>query len=393
MNQLKSTQDMDQTKQIFFQKQKYILFTIVLTVCGLTSYFFLFSSNNEATELKSDKQQVRPVSIIQAEPGEFRTTITAYGEALPVWQVHLRSQVQGKIIDVFETFRVGNKVPKGTPLLQIDQTDYKVRLTQAELSYKRALTELLVEQREGHDASQAWKRSGLKGSPTSPLVLRTPYLAMAEANMKAAEELLKQAEKQISDTIITAPFDALIIKRNVSPGATLLDGEEVGSLYGIDTFVIGLHLDMEAWRKLPTDWKNITVTLFDEKEQHHWTGRLVREGKSFERDSRLRTLFVEVENPLEQEPPLLPGTFLKAQIPGRKMSNLLKVPESARTPKGLVWYVDADNRLRSVQAIPEFRENEQLFFKYNKKKAIKIATNPNSSFVNGLAVTPVVKEG
>ncbi len=392
MKQQTSARKPSQPNQKKIQNRKFLIFAIASLVCTVAIAIFFLSNNNEPLEVKENKQQIRPVSIIEVTPGDFHSTITAYGESLPIWQVQLRSRVQGEVLEVFETFRVGNKIAKGTPLLQIDQTDYKVNLAQAQLGYKRAMTELLVEEREGINASDAWKRAGLKGSPASPLVLRQPYLDMTKAQMGAAEELIKQAKKQIADTTVTAPFDALIIHRHVSPGATLMEGEEIGNLYGIDTFVIGLHLGLEDWKKLPINWKGATVTLLDKTEQHQWTGTLVREGKKFERNSRLRTLFVEVENPLEQDPPLLPGTFLKARIPGRTISGLLKVPDSARTPQGLVWYIDNNNQLRSVQATPEFREAGELFFKYNKKKSVKIAINPNSSFVNGLAVTPVIKE-
>ncbi len=364
-------------------------------VCTFITWLILFSSQDGPQIAKNESgSSVRPVTVIHVRPDEYQTNIEAYGEVSPEWKVAIKSKVQGEILEVANGFRKGNTVQKGDLLLAVEQMDYRVQLSEAMLGLKEAKTKLLIEEKEGHDALKSWKRSGLdtKKIPSSPLLLRKPYLEMAKANVAAAKERVNQAKLFMEYTRLETPFDALVVERHVSPGTTLFAGDEVGILYGMKTFVIALHIGKEEWGKLSEDWEGTEVQISDEGPSEIWIGKLMREGRLFESDSRLRTLFVEVDEPLLQSPPLLPGNFVKVDIPGRTVSELLRVPDSARTQKGLVWYVDGDNLLQSVQANPIFREKGYLYFNYQKDDVVSIAVNPNNSFVNGLKVTPVVKE-
>lgn len=379
------------TSSILFRRS--LAFLVTIGVCTFLIWVILFSEQ-KSLKVKEKKtgNSVRPVTVIRVKPETHQTNIQAFGEVVPEWKVAVKSKVDGKILTFSEAFRKGNTVKKGDTLLTVDQTDYRVQLADAMLGLKEAKTKLLVEQKEGKDALEAWKRSGIKNMPTSELVLRKPYLEMAEANLAAARQRVKQAELLMKYTKIRAPFDALIVQRHVSRGGRLFAGDEVGVLYGMNTFVVALHIGKKEWAKLSSDWKGMAVTLIDEGLQHQWTGRLMREGRLFEADSRLRTLFVEIDNPLEQSPPLLPGNFVKAKIPGRSISGLLRVPDSARTRQGMVWYVDSGNVLKSVKAEPVFRDTGHFYFKIAGAGFMDIVVNPNNSFMNGLQVTPVVKE-
>lgn len=371
-----------------------VLVLLVTTgLCGLVIWETLFSGE-KVSNIKQERVEsgLRPVSVIHVEKQSYQTAIEAFGEVTPEWKVTLKSKVKGEILQVSDAFRKGNTVRKGDLLIGVEQADYKVQLSEALQGVKEASTKLLVEQKEGLDAGAAWKRSGLQGVPDSPLLLRKPYLEIAEARLVAAKERVRQAQLLMDYTHIKAPFDGLVVDRKISLGGTLFVGDEIGTLYGMDTFVVALHISDKEWGKLSDNWREEEVQLIAEGAGDRWSGTLVREGKIFEHESRLRTLYIEIDEPLQQSPPLLPGTFVKAEIPGRVISQLLRVPDSARTQKGLVWYVDKDNRLQSVEAIPVFREKGYLYFEYQGEDAVAVVINPNNSFVNGLRVTPLVKE-
>lgn len=368
---------------------------ITALICIVLIWLILFSPQEGSQIAKKETADViRPVTVILVESDTYQTNIEAYGEVVPEWEVSIKSKVQGEILEISDRFRKGNTLKKDDLLFAVEQIDYQVQLSEAKLGLQEAKTKLLVEEKEGHDALQSWKRSGLDTTkkPSSPLLLRKPYLEMAKANVTAAIERVSQAELVLEYTMVKAPFDALVVERYVSPGTTIFPGDEVGTLYGMKTFVIELHLGKGEWEKLSDNWQGMEVEVIEQSSGDKWTGRLMREGRLFESESRLRTLYVEVNEPLLQSPPLLPGNFVKVDIPGRIIPGLLRVPDSARTQKGLVWYVDSDNLLQSVEASPVFREKGYLYFKRQVEEVVSIVVNPNNSFVNGLKVTPIVKE-
>lgn len=383
-----------QSKARPFVVRRLIAFLVTAGSCGTLIWLVLFSDGNtEALPTKADEAALRPVSVIVVEPASYQTSIEAYGEVTPEWNVRIKSKVQGEVLQVSKAFKKGNSIKKGQVLLSVEPTEYQVQLREMQLALEDAKTKLLVEEKEGKDAEASWRRSGLKDLPTSPLLLREPYLNTARANLALAREQVERAEQQLGYTSIKAPFDGIVVQRNVSPGGTLFSGDEVGTLYGIDTFVITLNINEHEWQKLPERWQETTVKLYGETPSHSWSGTLVREGNVFDSDSRLRSLFVEVNHPLQLSPPLLPGAFVRAEVPGRSIPGLLRVPDSARTQKGQVWYVDKENRLQSVQVNPVFREKGYLYYRYPGAGSTKIVINPNNSFVNGLQVTPVIREG
>lgn len=373
--------------------RRIVALVVTAGLCALALWLVLFSGEQTSQiDQKVADTALRPVSVLYVTPKSYRANIETFGEVTPEWQVTVKSKVKGEILQVSDAFRKGNTVQKGDLLVGVEQADYRVQLSEALQGVQEASTKLLVEKKEGLDAEAAWKRSGIPGTPESPLLLRKPYLEVAKARLVAAQERVQQAKLLMEYTNITAPFDGLVVQRKVSLGGTLFAGDEVGVLYGMDTFVVALHISDREWEKLSENWKGMGVQLISEGTGDRWTGLMVREGRLFERESRLRTLFIEIDAPLQQSPPLLPGTFVKAEVPGRVISGLLRVPDSARTAKGVVWYVDKENRLHGVEATPLFREKGHLYFKYQGEEAVAVVINPNNSFVNGLHVTPLVKE-
>jgi multidrug efflux pump subunit AcrA (membrane-fusion protein) len=92
---------------------------------------------------------------------------------------------------------------------------------------------------------------------------------------------------------------------------------------------------------------------------------------------------------LKNTPQLLPGTFVKAEITGRKIPGLLRIPESAFTKQGLVWFVDTENQLRKYRLEPLFYGNGVVYVSAPEstvKNPLLVALSPNSSFVDGLSV-------
>lgn len=88
---------------------------------------------------------------------------------------------------------------------------------------------------------------------------------------------------------------------------------------------------------------------------------------------------------------LAPGTFLRAEIEGRELNDLWRLPSSSLSQRGEVWYVlngilakfSADSIASDKQAI-YIRPPDSLF-----DQPVNVLTHPLSTYTPGMAVNPV----
>ena len=371
----------------------------VLTIGAVLVYNHWRSSAFEASKQvpMASEPAVRPsVNVLRVEPGRYQAQMTGYGATKPRFELTLSTQVTGQVKQVAKDFEAGNRVKAGTVLLELENSEYRAALASAEESLAKAKLALLQEQREGMQAQAEWRASGLDGEPASELVLRQPQLAAARATLKNAEASVTQARRDLEQTRVKAPFDALITSRSAAPGSYLQTGGEVGSLLSTDRLEVAIALSAQDWASLPAleqmreaQWQ---VSLHNVENNQHWQATVVRAEQSLDETTRQRALIVAVQNPLEQVPELLPGTFVEARIPGREIDNLWKLPSSALSQRGNIWYVSEENTLVSLAVQPLFADAEAIYIAAPAamlNAAQQILVHPLSSYLDGMQVNPV----
>ena len=371
-----------------------------LLILILTVVFVRYRMQLQASRpapVKTVEQQHPDVSVITATTGRHAVEVIAYGSAQPRFELALTSQVAGRVELLAADFESGCRVAEGDLLAQLEDSDYQAAVTAAEQELSEARLSLLEEEREGARALSEWQSSGLGGEPDSELVLRRPQLAAARAAVANAEATLASARKDLLQARIKAPFDALIVERAIAPGSYLQAGGEIATLYSTDRDEIAVSLSAQDWARLPEqnilDSGTWGVALDNVESGQSWTGRVLRSEQHLDETTRKRTLIISVEQPLDQEPALLADTFVKARIPGRELDNLWKLPSSALSQKGEIWYVDAtEQTLKSFSTTPVFSDSNAIYVEVPEDLAAQpqqILTHPLSSYLEGMVVNPV----
>ena len=336
------------------------------------------------------------VSVISVSPASYFSEVSAFGSADPHFSISLTSQVAGQIEQISADFENGKRVKKGITLAQLENSNYQAAVESARQILSAAKVSLLEEERQGMQALAEWQSSGLKGEPDSDLVLRKPQLEAAKASVKNAQASLKSAEKDLARSMIKAPFDALIINRAVSLGSYIQTGTEVATLYSTDRVEISVALSSNEWQNLPPlselnegSWP---VTISSVENQQQWNGFVLRAEQSLDAQTRQRSLIVALKNPLDQKPALYPGTFVNVHISGRKVDGLWKLPTSALSQRGEIWYVDKNNTLAKFSTTPLFTRTGFIFVEPPedlKNDRANVLINPLDSYLNGMDVKPV----
>jgi RND family efflux transporter MFP subunit len=225
-------------------------------------------------------------------------------------------------------------------------------------------------------------------------VLRTPYLEAARAELAAAQSVLENARVELGHTEIKAPYDGVIMERFVNPDETVFAGDEVAVLYSLSAVEVGAPLDADQWASLSSPVAATKAVLTDPRQKATWEAAVARETRHLDQTTRLRTLYLEVNDPLNQNPPLLPGTFVHVELTGKEISGLLCIPETAFTKEGIVWLVDNRDRLAAHETEPRFYGEGVVYIQnpVPEEKTLRVAVSPNSSYIHGLPVA-LIEEG
>lgn len=235
----------------------------------------------------------------------------------------------------------------------------------------------------------------MTGEPDSPLVLHEPQVAAAKAAATDAEAAVASARKDLEQTSVRAPFDALIVSRSVSPGSYLQGGDDVTQLYSADRVEISLPLSQLAWRNLPDmdvlNQGNWPVTLTSVETGQQWNGYIQRTERHLDDATRQQSVVAAFDRPLVQAEMLTPGTFVQAEIQGRELKDLWRLPASSLSQRGEIWY-ETDGILARFSADPVASDEQAIYIRppaalYNQD--VNVLTHPLSTYVPGMSVNPV----
>lgn len=346
-------------------------------------------SNIPEPEQKPAEVNIPRVTTMAIQAGSWQSEVQVFGEVQAVDQIDLSSQVAGRVIWRNPAFADGGRVAKGDDLIHIDATDYRAALASVEQALAQAQLELQQEQRQQRQARRDWQRAGLKEKPGA-LVLREPQLRVAQARFDAAKAALQQARRDLAQTKLAAPFDAVVVKRQVATGSYLDAGTVVATLQSSERAEIRLALSASQWQQLPAQLKGLPVMLSSQAQPDvQWHGVVVRLSAAVDAATRLRTLVVAVDKPLDQPTPLLFGTFVSAQLEGEVVNDLFAIPASALTADGQLWYLEA-GRLQQAARTPLFSRQGQLYVARGDLPAeLQLVRKALSSYLPGMQVRTV----
>lgn len=134
-------------------------------------------------------------------------------------RVELSTPVSGVVQNV--NVAAGERVRKGQVLLQLDDRIYAGRVEEASAAVARQQEEVAEAGRDLKRVQELYDRTVIS---TSELDLAKMRQAKAVAQLRETQARHKQEAKNRVDSVLRAPFDALIVTRMVEPGQTVAAG-------------------------------------------------------------------------------------------------------------------------------------------------------------------------
>jgi RND family efflux transporter MFP subunit len=351
------------------RKLKVVLPLVVVVVGAIVAAAMIRSKKDP--EIRETEVPVPAVRVQRVELRDVQLTVHSQGTVSPRTESVLVPEVAGRVTWVAPSFASGGFFEKDEVLLKIDAHDYRQAVVQAGASVAQAELRLERERAEADVARAEW--SDLGEGDASPLTLREPQLAEAEAAVEAARAVLQRAERDLARTELRAPYTGRVRDKVVDVGQFVAPGNALARVYAVDYAEIRLPLpdDDLAFIDLPLDYRGesdrgagprVVLRARFAGKTHAWKGRIVRTEGEIDARSRMIHAVARVNDPYARgddpdRPPLVAGLYVDAEIEGRRVSNVAVLPRSAVRGDNQVLIVSEDERLhfRTVEILRQAR--------------------------------------
>ncbi|MCC4788101.1 efflux RND transporter periplasmic adaptor subunit [Vibrio splendidus] len=338
----------------------------------------------EATQSVKKEAVLAPVSVLEVTPSQHQSTLTVLGITAARWPVQLKASSSAQLKWLDESVEPGNLVNKGDVLARLDTSAVDANLAQALSSLKQAELEL---KQAKHEQTVALKMLNPKTS--SSFARREPQLLAAKANLKRAKQAYLSAQKLLEESVITAPFDAVIMKRHISPREWIEAGQVTFELAASDSIDIELPISEMHWQQVQAALTEPSITVVS-RSGNQWPAKVRYVSPQVDSVTRQRQVVLSVEAPYQSKPRLFPNQQVQAVVNLGLKDNVVSVPLSVMTRDGYVWTLDTNDRLRkeSVSLIGQGNQVLDIRFNQQSEQVRRVVQYPLSSMLIGKQVEP-----
>lgn len=378
----------------------------VLVVLAGIAVAWVMMTSSPRMERAAKPREARLVETFTVTAGTEPVMLTAWGEVKPAQEVSIKAQVSGMVETLLHSLEPGSFVAAGQPLVQLEKADYEAVLAQRQAELDQARANLDIEQGNQAVARSEFELLGVDmAGADKKRMLREPQLQSAIAQVRAAQAALKTAELNVQRTLIRAPFDGVIRVRTIDIGSHVAANTEIVTLTGSQSAWVDVSIPLNAvqWIRFPdaNGEGGSKVTLHYDRV---WTADQQREGRvlrllsDLESTGRMARILVQVDDPLAlklpqaSQPPLLMGSFVRVQIRGRVLEDVMVIPTALLHDSDTVWLFAEDRlRIRPVEVV--YRNQQHVYVRSGIQPGDRLVSSVMSGVTDGMPLRVKANQG
>jgi RND family efflux transporter MFP subunit len=382
-----------------------IILCLIILLSGAGGFLVLASLKKPPAEVENGERALK-VDVIAVAAKSTAVQITGYGEVRSLNSVKISAEVAGQVQSVHPRLEVGEVIPAGELLFEIDSRDYAaaVAQSQAEVAQWSSSLQRLRKQyaidaerlktlersrdlakaefdrindlflshsvgtRSGVDrAEQAYNAALDQSDQMAQSVTVYPIrIKEARSSLAGAKARLQRAQADLDRCSVQAPFAGRLTRAAVETGQYVAPGQGLVTIADDTVLEIQVPLDsrdVRQWLQFkdlqpsaPGAWfgqpEAVTCNIrwTEDKQGHMWRGTLHRV-VTFDQKTRTVTVAVRVASADARSRnkglPLVEGMFCQVEIPGRTLEQVYQVPRTAVSFKNTVFTVK-DRRLKTI---------------------------------------------
>jgi len=402
--------------------------------------FVIIFINQKKPEKKPPQEVTATARIIELKEQTILPMVTGYGEVEPGKSWKAMAEVSGKIVKMDPLLEQGQFVNKDQELVFIDKTDYKINVDKATAevkSLKAQIAELEVS-KKNYEANLKIQKHALvfleKELKRDRGLRKKDAISVSEADKTEKDYLnqtnniqntqnslnvipsqrdellakldktkadLEQAEQDLKDTVIKAPFDCRVGPVKIEQTQFVQKGQELFSVDGISKAEISCQVPYVKLRNLmnpnlkphdlmkknPQDIpKQLGISAkvilplagtFSHGQYPEWPGQCTRIDDQIDVSTRTVGVVVQVDNPYQNSipgirPALVKGMYCRAELFGHPRTGAIIIPRSA-IHNDYVYLVNKEGRLK--------RQKVQVAFLQENFAVIKSGLNSGEQII------------
>jgi RND family efflux transporter MFP subunit len=361
--------------------------------------------------------------------------------------------VSGKAVYVNPLLKKGQRITKGTLLLEIDPTEFKLtvaeaeanlrsidaqnaqlndkeisnqellklefhtlELKQKELDRQQTLASTNITTKSDYDQAettyiaQKYKVQALKNTINS-LVTEHELL---KAQKEQAALKLQSAQLQLKYTKIIAPFDCLISSVNVENSQFIQKGQTVAEADNVDSVEIEAQLANGLYVFRPLENEDLREKIMQDnvklgevfgisaivrsvsgKIPSEWKGDVMRFNVEIDTKTRTPGIIVQVNDPYslnsdQPRRPLIKGMYCEVELFGRPFRDQIIIPRTALHEGNTVYVVDENDKIHFRKVETGFSQDSFTMIRSGLAKGEKVVLTDLVPAVEGMVVIPMI---
>ncbi len=376
-----------------------ILLPIIVVVISAIVAVWMMQSGPKAKPRAKTRNAVL-VDVRAIELGSHTTTVSIMGTVKPQREVALKPRVSGEIIKVGENLIPGGRFNKGEELLAIDPSDYKLVVRQLASEVARVESDMQVELGRQRVAQKEYELLGESVSEVEKtLMLREPQLENNRALLEGTRARLELAQLDLKRTSVRAPFNAVVMSREVNLGTRVSPSTTLATLVGSDSYWVEAPIPASQlqWISIGQEDKNSgsPVHIYDSVAwgpNRSRSGQLVGLTAMVEENGRMAKLLAEIPDPLSlqptssEQPKLLLGSYVRVEIAGKLLPKAAAIERDLIHNGDQLWIMDEEGRLDIRTVEIAFRGQDQVLVTGGVSHGEKLITTNLPSPVQGMTL-------
>jgi len=413
----------------FSWKQRVLIIPPLLLGWALLVFAPTMKAEPPTVDKPTGKKVVRALKVM---PRKIQPAAVGYGLTAPADYWEAQTEVDGTVVWVSDTFKDGSIFKQGDEILRLDPSYYELNIARREaelevlkLSYQSTLESLKIAEQEHELKKSEYDRivrlnkakavsdnekdrvaRELLGDKQQLQTL-TNTLAINKAQQQVLQTELAQAERDLENTIISAPFDLRITAKLVGFAEYVNKGEIILTADGIAATEVSAQFPTGKLRPLR---KNAEKTSGDNPAGNRleneleatvamkvgdyivsWDAEVDRSGGKIDAQTQSQSVIVRIENPYAQaepgkKPPLLRDTFVKVILKAPVLKNQILLPISAIHNDNVYLVKEGKLEIRPIKV--DFVQDQIAIVKSGVEAGDIVVMSMLSPAVEGMPLKP-----
>ncbi|SDQ97990.1 efflux RND transporter periplasmic adaptor subunit [Flagellimonas zhangzhouensis] len=200
------------------KKFKFIAIIAGVILVAVIGYSIL--SGKAQSEVKAE--------TLKAQKGEVTTMVTATGTVEPLNEVEVGTQVSGEVEKIYVDFN--SEVKKGQLLAELDKTNLKAALLQAQATYNNAVNEKDYYQKIYDRQKVLFENKVISTADYDEALYN---LNKSKSTVVQSSSNLTEAKTNLGYADIYSPIDGVVLSREIDEGQTVAASFETPTLFTI----------------------------------------------------------------------------------------------------------------------------------------------------------------